>query len=368
MWRKRAAYKEKETEKYNEWKSDVEELGFPIYILQGDFFWIRETVDRMGVTLGRKPERVDRDLKRYTERMKYRSLARKKHFIWYESVHNNIGKDDMQAIKDYMSEPSDHGVLLISLKDRSEKFHFLKSFRNIRQSRRVKMYEMDYVSNVFKTLFIQERFREEGFEFVSSKLRKDTIRNLALNMDDFEDNVLTLISLEKVEFTKEDIKESIEEYSDVNTRKLYDSLVKLDRKNVPHVVLNELLYEGVTPVQIMRGIQRHFKYIYQAKYLTLRGITRANDIEQDTKKIYEGAGLLFNGDTIWDLTQGRRSRYLRDSEYISIKEIVKVDRIINRNIDRIVYREGDKLKSREIIDKEIVVRTVMDIMGRLDED
>lgn len=357
-------YKEREEEKYLSWVNDTKELNFPIYIISGDPFWKKETIDRMSESVGKRPEHVTDHLKKHFDKMRYKSLAGKKHFILFENKNNKLKEEDVKLLRYYLSDPSENGILLISLKDWEEKRYFLNSFKMIKRSAKVKYFDMDYTSDYFNSLYIKERFLEHQFSFESEKIRKKLIDNLVMNMSEFEDNLLTLESLETPVFSKEDIENSIEDYTDNNISKFYSALTKVNRKRVPFEILHDILGEGRAPLLVLKGIRNHFIYLYQAKYLMNRGILRMNDIEEEKKKIYISEGIIFSKPDIWELSRRRRNRFLEDSESLSIREIIYVLNLIERFTNKMRNRVGEKHVYNEYITESELFTCVIEIMNR----
>lgn len=360
----RTPYKEQEEEKYYEWVNDSEEIKYPIYVISGEPFWKKETIDRMSKSIGKRPEHVNENLKKYTDKMRYKSLASKKHFVLFENKNNRLRDSDYSTLRAYISEPSENGVLVISLKDWEEKRNFLNSFKMLRRSTKVKYFEMDFTSDHFKSLYVRECLQRYEYVIENEKVRNDLIRNLIMNMGELEDNLLTLQSLDTPIISKDDIKQSIEDYTDNNISKMYDSLAKVNRKKVPYEILNDLLSEGRQPLTILRGIRTHFNLLYQAKYLKIRGILRANDLEERKKEIYLSEGIIFTKPDIWEISKRRRNRLLDDCEELSIREIIYVLNLIETYVTKIRSRSGDKYVYTEYIKKEDLIGCVIEIMNR----
>lgn len=363
MYKGIKSYKEKERSKFEQWLAEVSNPVYPVYIIYGNYFWKKEIIDRMSRAVGKRPEMVNENIKTHLDKMRYRSLKKKKHFVLFESKGNKLKAKDLEILKEYFTSPSENGILIISLKDRADRAYFLKNFRMIRRSSKIKFMEMN-VSDYFKELYVRMRIDELGLEFENEKVKKDCIKNLILNMSELEDNLSTLQSLEMSILTKEVIKESIEEYSETDFDKLIDSLVKVNRKTVPYKLLEEMLSEGISPLAILKTIRKHFIYIYQAKYLKLRGIMRTDDIEVERKKVYENEGIIFKDPDIWDLPKRKRDKYLDDCEAISLKEIIYVLNIIDNHFTKKRIKDGDKYIYREYTTKEDLVKCVIEIMER----
>lgn len=360
-------YRDNERTKFNSWLAELNDIKYPIYIISGDHFWKKETIDKMSKTLGRRPESINENLKLYTDKMRYKSLSRKKHFILFESKNKKLKEDDFITMKQYFSEPSEDGVLVISLRDWEDKKYFLSAFKMIRKSTKIKYIEMDYMSDYFKELFLREKLKLYNFTIENEKVKTDLIKNLILKMSELEDNLMTLESLESPIITKEDIKSVIEEYSDSNLTKLYDSLTKVNRKKVPFEVVNDLLSDGRPAINILKGIRNHFIYLYQAKYLKIRGILRVNDIEEEKIKIYKSEKILFKKPDLWELTKSRRNRYLEDCEEITLKEILQVLHLVDNHFNKIRIRKGEQYIYNEFVGKEELIKCMILIMNRREE-
>jgi DNA polymerase III delta subunit len=357
-------YKENEKNKFDNWIAEIKEMKHSIYIISGENFWKKETLDRMSKSVGKRPDSINENLKIFTDKMRYKSLSRKKHFVVFENKNKKLKEEDLTTLKQYFSDPSDDGILVISLKDWEDKKYFMNNFKMIKRSSKIKFFEFDYTSDYFKELFIRDKLKDFDFSFESEKVKNDLIRNLLLNMDELEDNFMTLESLESPIITKEEIKFSIEEYSDNNLTKMYDSLTKVNRKKVPFEVLNELLSDGRTPITILKGIRTHFIYLYQAKYLKLRGILRSNDIEEEKIKLYKDEKLIFKTPDIWQLTKRRRNNFLDDCEELSLKEIIQVLNLIDISFNKIRQRKGEKYTYIEYVGKEELFVCMIQIMNR----
>ena len=364
-FRRKKNYKEDETEKFSSWLSEQSDPKFGVYIISGDQFWKNELIDGLSASLGRRPDIVGENLKVHTDRMRYRSIKRKKHFILFESKHDRLRSDDLETLSLYFNEPSENGILVISLKDRDDKKYFLNSFRMIRSSRKIKFFEMDYVSMLFKTLTIYRKLEEYPFKFENEKLKKAAIKNLAMNMGALLDNLDTLASLESPVIGKDELKLAIEDYTDSSTRRLHESLSLLNRKKVPYEVLEELLSEEVSPNLIMFGIKRHFTLLYQAKVLKMRGILRTDDNEDLKKDLYLNEGLIFSGKVdIWEIPKFLRDRYLDECEGITSKDIIWVLQKIDEYYTTRRVRKGDTYVYSNFISEEKLMEFVMVVMSR----
>lgn len=359
------AYKEREQKAFDEWEDAIDNPVFPVYILSGEEYWKKEIVDRMSETLGKYPDKIGDKLRVQTDKMRYRSIRRKKHFVLFESKSEVISAADLETLDMYLNEPSDNGVLIISLKDRAEKRFFLRKFSMIKKSQKIKFFDMDYVSDYFKKLHVHKLLESYSYSFESEKLRETTIKNLILRMSALVDNLEMLEALNAPVIGKDDVKSCIEEYSDNNIMKFYESLSLLNRKRVPYNIMYELLDDGMKPASLMNGIRRHFTLLYQAKYLKLRGILRQDDLEDVKKEIYLKKSVIFKGKVdIWEISKSRRNRYLEECDKISLRDIVNVLLIIDQYFSNVRYRKGDKYIYNEFVSKEQLMMCVAEILNR----
>lgn len=363
-----SAYRDAEKNKFEKWEEDIDAPKFPVYVMSGDEYWKKEMIDRMSASLGMFPTKVGEKLKVHTDKMRYRSIRRKMRFVLFESKNEILRKEDMDTLTEYFSDPSQNGILIVSLKDRAEKNFFLRNFKMIKKSSKIKYYEMDFVSDYFKKLHVMKKLDDYTYKFESEKLRETTIKNLILRMDELVDNLEMLNALNAPIIGKDDVKSSIEEYSDNNMMKFYESLALLNRKKVPFVILNELLDDGVKPLSIMRGIRRHFQLLYQAKYLKLNGLLRANDVEEIKKDMYLDAGIIFKGNVnIWEISKGRRNRYLEECDKIMLKDILHVMALIDSHFTTTRTRKGDRYVYTDYVSTEQMMTCIIEIMNRREE-
>lgn len=361
-------YKVRENKKYEEFINELEEVKYPIYLISGSPYWKKFIIDKMSKSLGRRPDNVDENLKPHLDKMRYKSLNKKKHFILFQSKSKRLKESDFKILREYFAEPSENGVLVIQLKDWNDKKLFLNSFRMIRKSARIKMIELDYTSDTFKSFHIKNMMEGTNIKFENDKLKNKVIRNLSLNLEELEDNIMTLESFEGAEITENDYNTSIEKYSDNTMDKFYDSLTFANRKKVPYEILRELLDDGRQPNAILKGIYNHFTYLYQAKYLRVNGILRPHDIEDEKIKIYELNDIQFKSPNIWDISKKKRTKYLEDCEDITIKEIVKVLMLIEEcYVVNRVDRNGS-ISYTKYTNKERLIKLVISIMNRREEE
>lgn len=363
-------YKSNEKTKYDNFLSDLEDLKFPIYILSGENYWKKHVLDKMSTIMGGRPDIIRENLKDFLDRIRFRSLKGRKHFYTYETKGNKMKESDFILLKSYLSNPSEFGVLVIQLKDWKEKQYFLKNFKMITKSNKIKFFDMDFVSDYFKKLHILDLLNEEKIEFSNDKLRNDVIKNLGLNLSEVIDNILTLKSLEKV-ITKEDYEESIEKYNDNSIEKFYSSLSKLNRKKVPYEILKDLLDEGESPQKIMKGIENYFNLLYQAKYYRINGLLRPGDVESEKIKHIESLNLNFKGTDLLTISKNKRLKYLEDCADITLKEIIQVQLIIERSYHtNILEKKVDEFIEKRYVkylDKERLYSCVLNIMNRREE-
>lgn len=364
-FRRESGYAEAEKEKFDLWISEQDNPTYGVYIISGDQFWKNELVDGLARSLKRRPEIVGEDLKKYTDKMRYRSITRKRHFILFESKNERLRSDDMDTLVSYFNEPSENGVLVVSLKDKDDKRYFLNTFKMIRKSRKIKFFEMDFVSAKFKSLMVYRKLSEYSFRFENEKLKKKAIKNLSMRMGSLVDNLDTLAALEMPVIGKDEFKLAVEEYGDASSRRLYESLSLLNRKKVPYEVLNEMVEDGMNPNLIMFGIRKHFVLLYQAKMLKMRGILRANDNEDVKKDLYLSEGITFKGRfDIWEIPKFVRDRYLEECEGIPLQDIIWVLSKIEEYYTTIRVRKGDDYKYTKFISMDKLYEFVMVVMDR----
>lgn len=362
------SYRINENKKHEDLNRELSDLKYPIYIISGTPYWKKYILDEISNTIGRRPENVNENIKPHLEKMRYKSLKKKKHFVLFESKGKKLKDVDFKTLREYFSDPSPNGVLVIQLTDWNEKRFYLNAFRMLRKSNRIKLIEMDYTSETFRTIHIMRKMESLDILFESDKLKTKAIKNLGLNLEELDDNIMTLESFEGKEISENDYNISIEKYSDNTIQRFYDSLTFVNRKKVPYEIAKELFDDGKSANWVLRGIQKHFTNLYQAKFLRVKGILRPRDIEEEKFKIYEESGINFPSPNIWDISKKKRNKYLEDCEEITIKEIVRVLMLIE---DAYVVNRADKngeITYSKYTNKERVMKLVIDIMTRRVEE
>lgn len=365
------SYKAREKKLYEDFEKEIGEVSYPVYIISGEMYWKKYIVDNLSKVVGSRPVMFNDNVKDHLDKMRYRSLKRKKHFILFESKGGKLKEADFINLKEYLGNPSSNGILIIQLNDWKEKKAFLQNFRMITKSSKIKMFEMDYLSEYFKKLHIGNLLNDAEITFENDKLRNEVIRNMSLSFEELEDNILTLKSYER-EISKDDYQESIEKYSDNTLEKLYESLAFLNRKKVPYEIVKDLLEEGTSPQMIIKGIESYFNYLYQAKYYRVHGLLRPGDIEKDKRKLIDSLNLNFKGKSLFDLSKKKRTKFLESCADITIKEILQIQMFIEEayTTNRVEKKVEEDIDVRYIqfINKENLYRCLFNIMNRREEE
>lgn len=349
---------------FKEWADELDDPKYLVYIISGGHHWTKEFMGAMKEKFKTDYEVISKKVKDNTKKLNYKSLGKRKHLMMFESI-ERISKEDMNELVEYIKKPSKHAIFVVSLRHWQEKRELMKNFRYIENSKTIKFFELDFPSRDFVKNFIRLTANNYGLNFDSQDTFNFLVRRLSQRPDTVVDNIYALSVIGK-NVDKEMVKTYTEDYSSYNYDKLYDTLVKLNRKRVPFVSYNDLIEAGRNEVTILINTRKHFQYLLEAKYLKLGGILRNDDLIDIKKHLYDKGDIKFQKNNIWDLPEYKINYYLRQCDHISLKEIINILQIIDFNMPSITFippKENENLKPvRE--PKTRPFKTILDILNR----
>lgn len=366
----RAESKARALNYYEGYVARLQKADKPVYIVMGKPYWKRFVIEHIKAGIGKSPEIINNNLKLYTQKLRYKTLGKRKHFYHYIYTGESLSTPDFEALRDYLNSPSKYGILLLEIDDWKSQKTFERYFSYLKDSKSVSYINTNYYKHSFKDIHIRSLLMDSSIDFETGKLKNIAIKNLMQNYDELNDNILTLDAIKDEDdiVSKSDYYQSIEQYSDATKNKLFDSLAKVNRKKIPYEVVKELLEDGENPSTILYGIQRHLTYLYQAKYLKLNGIIRRNDIESEKKVLYDKGPLKFPEDIdIWELSQSKRNSYLDDCEEVSLRELIQSLLIVDNSfIQKRIVTDGE-VEYIKYTTKERLMMCIIEIMNRREE-
>lgn len=348
----------------------IERLNNPkksIYIVQGQPYWRKFITDSLNTGLGKKPTFIDSNLKLFMSKLRYRTLGRNKHFYHFIYTGDSMSSADFEAFRDYLKKPSKHGVLIVEVADWKAQRTFNRYFDFLKNTPEIEIINSNFYRPSFKEMHVRSLLDNRSIQFENTKIKAIALKNLQQNFDDLLENISTLdlIKDEDNVVSTNDYYQSIEQYGDLTRTKMYDSLSKVNRKKVPYEVVHELLENGDSPSYILRGIQKHFTLLYQAKYLKMRGILRKDDIESEKMFLYTNGPVKFPEDTnIWELKQPLRNRLLDDCEEFTLNELIQSLLIIENSFTTTRTERDGQVDYSKYTSKEQLMMCVISIMNR----
>lgn len=357
--------KYKEKLEFSEWFSEIEDPKYPVYIISGGHHWTKEFMKNMKDKFNTDYRTINKDVKENTKLLNYKSLNKSKHLVMFESI-DNITKKEMNELVEYIKKPSKHAIFVLSIRNWKEKREVLSQFRYLGNSKTIKYFELDFPSYRFMEAYIRHKSKEYGLKYASPDVFGYLFRRLHQSPENVVDNIHSL-SVIGGAVTKEMVNEYTEDYSTYTYSKLYSALSKLNRKKVPYIAYNDLIDSGRKETTIMNNMRKHYDYLLQAKYLKLSGILRNNDIIDVKKHLYEKGDIKFNEDTdIFKLHEFRINYYLKESDSITLKEIINILQIIDYNMPSITFiRTEDNPNKRAKRESEIApYKTLLEILNR----
>lgn len=319
---------------FKEWIKEQEGASFPVYFISGKDHWKKEFFAGLKSTYNSGGKIVDKDLDIVLKDIRYKSLREKKKIVMYEPV-SNLKVGDMVAIKEYLKRGySKHGIFILSIKNWGEKKLVKGHFKNLDKSRVIKFFDLDFPGQVFKEHYINYYIQKEGLVFDCKGTEEFFTRRVMSDTENVVDSIVTLKQFNK-EVTKDMVKEYTEDSSTYNYDKLYETIVLLNRVKVPYIAYQDLIDSGRRPSTILINILDYMRLLYQAKYLSVKGILRPYDIIARKKKIYDKGKIKFDSPCIWDESDYKINKLLEQSLKISMQEIL----YIIEKLEEVVIRD-----------------------------
>lgn len=348
---------------YQDWVEEKNNPSYGMYIIAGETVWKNEFMGGLKNFLGYDYVLIHKDLGTYAKKLRYKPLGRKKHLVLYEPI-GEISSSDFKGIEEYLKSPSKHAIVVISITNFLDKKKFLNRFRFIEKSKAIKFFDLSFPRFSFVKDYILDIIDEYNIRFKSKADRDFLIRRLIHNPSDIRNELLTLKELGNI-VDRETVKNYIEDKSSYTYERFYEVLSKLDRVRVPYITYNDLIEEGKSAVTILYNYRKYLEFLFQAKYLRMKGILLDDDIISEGEKVFNEIGLVINKETnIWNESRYRINKLMKMAKEVSLKDIINCMNIIDRIIPAISNAREGKLSG--YTDPTVVYRTFLELLNRLE--
>ena len=240
-----------------------------------------------------------------------------------------ISKKSLEFILSEITNFNYDNTLVLVNKDYKTKAKFRKMNALINNDK-VCWLDFDFPSRQFISQFIEMYLHENNRRIDCKSTLKVLTSRLSDKYDEYYSNLNNLIDISENVITKEMVLEAVEDYSNYSFRIFFESLVMLNRKTVPIKSLDDLLNER-TPISVLNNLATFFEYLYQAKYLKIRGVLMKGDfIDRQREYFYIRKDLkLPKNKSIFRQSKSRINFYLGLVDFITVDEIVKITTMIN---------------------------------------
>ncbi len=341
---------------FTEWIAEQENVNNLVYFISGKDHWAKEFTRSVAEKFQVKHRVVNDNLYNDLKKIKYKPVGENKHVVLVDN-HTGFKSKDLEDLVDYCRNPSKTSILIISVKTWKEKNKILKNIKEVIRYKNIKLIELEYPSREFIYSYIGYSTDKEGLSFDS----KYTFEMFANNVGNETQKISEYLMKIKL-FTDCIQKEHIEQFVDENINSTYDMLArhlvdvkKRNRKTV-FKVFDNLVQSGKKESTIIINIRRRLELLYQAKLLKTQGILREKDFIEYKKRIYDKSDYKFSRVDIWKEPEYKINYWIRQSDKVSLGEIIFMLGIVDKEIDinnKKTFYKVDYKKSVEILEKII---------------
>lgn len=327
---------------FEEWIEEVKSPSKRVYIITGASNWKREFLNHLRKYYNCDYQLVHENFDRIEKSLKYRNIRYKKNLVLYEPL-KNMNMKDLNNLVEYARNPSEFSIVIIGVNDWKVKKALLGRFRNLQNSKYIKLFDLDYPSRKFLTAYSRYHIDIAKLKFENNNVKRRFIDKIVEGPEEIKDNIEMMVNFEKV-ITIDMVNDLIEDYNNATYQKLFNTVTELNRKKVPFQTYIDLIDSDKKEITIMINLRKYVNLLYQAKYLKVKGILMNNDIIERKKRIYDAGDLKFPEPNIWDEPEYKINMLLKQCDMLSIKEIVNMQYILDSNIN---YTNFDKKKDDE---------------------
>jgi len=327
---------------FEEWINEVKSPSKQVYIITGDSNWKREFLNSLRKYYDCDYELIHENFDKIERKLKYKNIRFKKNLVLYEPL-KKMSMKDLSTLIEYAKNPSKHSVVIIGINDWKIKTTILSKFKNLKNSKSIALFDLDYPSKKFLIPYSKYLIDEMKLKFESSSVKRRLIDKIVENPKELKENLEMLESFNKV-ITLDMVNDLIEDYNNATYQKLFNTVIELNRKKIPFQTYVDLINADKKDITIMINLRKYVNLLYQAKYLKLKGILMNDDIIERKKRIYDAGDFKFKEPNIWDESEYKINILLKQSDAVSLKEITYMIFIMDGNI---IFKDLEEKKDGE---------------------
>lgn len=268
-----------------------------------------------------------------------------------------LNKKNLEYVLDNFLKFKYENILVLTNTDFKLKKN-LSKIKVVNNHEKICYIDLSYPTRKFVYQLIEIYLYSRDRKLENSELSRILVNRLADSYDNYPANLDYLVDISEDIITKEMVMEAVTDYSNYSLDSFYSSLIKLDKKQVPFKSLADLL-DNREPISVMYGLENFIQYIYQAKYLKVRGVLMNNDFIDKQKDYFGGREDLYlpKKTSIFRQSNKKVNFYLELSDSLTLEEIIYIQGIISST-----WRSGKA--GNKYVEKQDLYSLVMKILDR----